>query len=252
MERLKALSADGRTLRKFEGLGRHGAAAHARAWRLAEAGFAVPPRDAPDAQGFVGYAFHPGRPLGAAGRGAALAAHLGRYAAARAQLCPADATAADQSGFWDMVRTNVALELGEPAAARVAPVAWARPAITDARLAPHEWIAGADGRPWKTDAAAHGDDHFFPGPTDVAWDLACAVVEWDLEADLREALLAAYQHAAGEDARPRLPAFTVAYAAFRARLAVMAGHASPPDDAARWRRDHARYARALRAALGGR
>ena len=32
----------------------------------------------------------------------------------------------------------------------------------------------------KVDAAAHGDDHGFPGPVDVAWDLAGAVVEWEL------------------------------------------------------------------------
>ena len=26
----------------------------------------------------------------------------------------------------------------------------------------------------------HGDDHFFPGPTDIAWDLAGTIVEWEL------------------------------------------------------------------------
>ena len=42
-------------------------------------------------------------------------------------------------------------------------------------LAPHEWLRLDDGNVRKTDAIAHGDDHLFPGPTDIAWDLAGAI-----------------------------------------------------------------------------
>jgi hypothetical protein len=74
-------------------------------------------------------------------------------------------------------------------------------------------------------------------------------VEWQLDDRLRAALLASYAAVAGEDASPRLPGFIVAYAAFRARYAVMAAHASPAAEGARWRRAHARYHRALARAL---
>jgi len=50
----------------------------------------------------------------------------------------------------------------------------------DAHMMPHEWLELGDGRLLKLDGAAHGDDHFFPGPCDIAWDLAGTIVEWKL------------------------------------------------------------------------
>src|SRR5436853_406434 len=55
--------------------------------------------------------------------------------------------------------------------------------VVDGRMNPHEWLGTADGRLLKTDGATHGDDHFFPGPTDIAWDIAGAAVEWNLHPD---------------------------------------------------------------------
>src|SRR5207302_4552914 len=55
------------------------------------------------------------------------------------------------------------------------------PVLVDGRMQPHEWIRSKDGTIIKVDGCTHGDDHFFPGPTDIAWDLAGAIVEWSLD-----------------------------------------------------------------------
>ena len=55
-----------------------------------------------------------------------------------------------------------------------------RPVIADGRMQPHEWLLSKEGKLLKTDSGSHGDDHFFPGPTDIAWDLAGAIVEWQM------------------------------------------------------------------------
>jgi hypothetical protein len=247
MERPKALATNGQVLRKWEGLGRHGDRVHDRAARLGDARWSPRPLSAPDARGFLRYEFLPGRPLGMNDRSPAIAANLGRYVATRGRLFPAEPSAGAQEAFAAMVQANVAFELGREVALPATP--WQRPAIVDGRLMPHEWLAATNGRLVKTDAATHGDDQFFPGPTDVAWDLAGAIVEWELDASLRTPLLAAYAATAGEDAADRVPAFLIAYAAFRARYALMAAHACAPDDAERWRRLQLRYRGALVRAL---
>jgi hypothetical protein len=248
IERRKALSPDGQVLRKFEGLGRHGDAVFQRARLLAEEGWSPPPLGPPDGAGFLRYRFVPGRPLRIGDRSAALAAHLGRYLAARARLLPAQATAGEQADFARMVEANLAFTLPGRPPPRPAP--WPRVAVVDGRLAPHEWIGSPGATPIKTDSADHGDDHFFPGPTDIAWDLAAAVVEWELDPGEQQALLEAYKSAAGEDARPRLPYFTVAYTAFRARYCQMALAAAAGDERTRWRRRYRAYVRVLRRAAG--
>ena len=43
----------------------------------------------------------------------------------------------------------------------------------DNRMFPHEWLATR--RSYiKTDGTDHHDDHFYPGPQDIAWDLAAS------------------------------------------------------------------------------
>lgn len=66
------------------------------------------------------------------------------------------------------------------------------------------------------------DDHFFPGPTDIAWDLAGAIVEWSLGAEATEFLLASFHRLTGEDPRPRIPVFSLAYTVFRLAYCKMA------------------------------
>src|SRR5207237_10293543 len=73
--------------------------------------------------------------------------------------------------------------------------------VVDRRMKPHESLGTADGRLLKTDGATHGDDHFFPGPTDIAWDIAGAAVEWNLHPDALNFLLSEYRLLTGEDLR---------------------------------------------------
>ena len=65
-------------------------------------------------------------------------------------------------------------------------------------MMPYEWIAAPGAPPLKLDATAHGDDHLFPGPVDVAWDLAGAIVEWRMSASARRIFLDGYRHASGD------------------------------------------------------
>ena len=78
---------------------------------------------------------------------------------------------------------------------------------------------------FKTDAADHSDDHFFPGPTDIAWDLAGAIVEWDLPRQAADYLLERYRRASGDDPESRMPGYLLAYTVFRMGYCKMAAAA---------------------------
>src|SRR5262249_28094522 len=136
--------------------------------------------------------FLEGRPLRARdrgpetlGRAAAYLGWLGREAAC------GEALAGDE--LFPMIRRNVELTLGPAGARRLGrPGGW-RPRLrgaakiaVDGRMAPHEWIRTGDAL-LKTDAVDHHDDHFLPGPTDLAWDVAGFSVEWGLAPDAARA-----------------------------------------------------------------
>jgi hypothetical protein len=128
-----------------------------------------------------------------------------------------------------------------------------RPVYADARMMPHEWIeiesaAGAEARgapPLKVDGADHGDDLLFPGPVDVAWDLAGAIVEWRMSASARRIFLDGYRHASGDHVESRLPAYLFAYTLFRLSWSIAAAATSPPAEAARLVVAEQRYRAAL-------
>jgi hypothetical protein len=105
-----------------------------------------------------------------------------------------------------------------------------RPAIVDGNVQPHEWLLTKEGRMLKTDSGSHGDDHFFPGPTDIAWDLAGAIVEWRMDDQQAKELLDRYHRASGDDASARIDGFIKAYAVFRAAYCVMAANAMNGSD----------------------
>jgi hypothetical protein len=90
-------------------------------------------------------------------------------------------------------------------------------------MLPHEWIASATGY-LKADALDHGDNHFYPGPADIAWDVAGAAVEFELDEPGREYLIDAYISASGDrHIRERLSFYRTAYLAFRAGYTSMNG-----------------------------
>jgi uncharacterized protein YutD len=92
-------------------------------------------------------------------------------------------------------------------------------------MAPHEWLLTSAGQMLKTDSGSHGDDHFFPGVTDIAWDLAGAIVEWKMEQDQAKIFLEMYHQASGDNAVPRIAEFIKAYSVFRCAYCMMATNA---------------------------
>jgi hypothetical protein len=95
----------------------------------------------------------------------------------------------------------------------------------------------------KVDALDHGHDHFFPGPQNPAWDLAAASLELGLSDAGTRRMMHAYRRISGDTAaEARVPAYQLAYAAFRAGYASMAAEtlAGTPD-AGRFGRVLARY-----------
>lgn len=240
MERLKMLSIDGRRLFKFEGLGRWGAAVRERAATIAAAGFGPLPAEA--GGGFLVYPVVSGRPMVRADVDRLpIVARLADYCAFRATAFPAP----------DADRTSLATMLAHDAdvlhvEAIEESLPLETPIIPDARLHPHEWVVTPGGALLKTDGAAHGDDHFLPGPADVAWDLAGAVVEWGLDDAARRALLERYAKASGDRADARLPAFVRAYlVAELARTELAMATLGGTPDGARLAREAARYRRML-------
>ncbi|UJR83457.1 hypothetical protein [Sandaracinus amylolyticus] len=241
MERRKHVAHDGAVL-KYEGLACFGDDACARGEALASLGISPRLHRLPD--GFVRWERAPGRSLSP--RDAPPLDAIARAIAARLELAPV--TLEDASALERATRDNVRALLDLD---RTIALPLARPVIADGRLAPHEWIAGPDETVRKVDAISHGDDHFLPGPCDVAWDLAGAIVEWDLDRAHTAALLDRYVGTTGDrDARARVPAWTIAYLAFRTAWLAMARDACGGDE--RTRLAHAsdalraRLARALR------
>jgi hypothetical protein len=234
-ERRKLLMPDGR-LAKFEGMGSGARRAIRRGEMLASAGFSPPGRDEGD--GWLSYAWE-GPPLARDDLDGAVLDRMAEYCAMRPHACPVTA-AASASELEAMVAKNLGLVTGAaPPSLRIE-----RLAIVDARMAPHEWIRRHDGSAVKTDAIAHGDDHFFPGPTDIAWDLAGALVEWELDAAAAQRLLSTYRRASGDDIRARLPEWILAYATFRlAFTSVGRSAAATAAEDARLAADQARYHR---------
>jgi hypothetical protein len=247
-ERRKFLTADRATLLKFEGLGHYGRPSFARAHALAEEGLS--PRVAPADDGFAAYEFIPGGPLHADDVNAAMLSRLAEYCAARVRLTPAPAPAAENAALRHMVEVNWREAFGSEITVPELPVV--APVIADGRMQPHEWVGARDGRILKTDAASHGDDHFFPGPTDIAWDLAGAMVEWDLDRAASDLLLAEYRRFSGDDAGARVRDYILGYALFRLGYCNMAADAvRGSDEAARLWRDEQRYRALLSPARAG-
>jgi hypothetical protein len=218
---------------------------YARAETLAAWGPA--PVAPPDAAGFARYAWLDARPLAGRDLDDRVLDYLARYLAARTRLCAWTGSAADLTDVGALARTNVAAALGIERDVPIPVVE--RPIVVDGRLQPHELMVGPQGHLRKVDGASHGDDHFQPGPTDVAWDLAGVVVEWDLDEHARERLLELYRRASGDDACSRLQAWEIAYASTRAAWCAMAIVGSPPEAQPRLAAEAERLRAALRRRL---
>ena len=218
MERLKFLSPDAREFCKFEGMGPRGAEVRKRAFRLAAAGFSPAVSDAGD--GFLSYQALQGRRLSALEVNRRVLERMADYCAFRAAELVS--TESPGSELEDMLRFNVEQEFGRKLRMEAGELTSSRPTLVDGRMQPHEWIQTRDGTILKTDGISHGDNHFFPGPCDIRWDLAATAIEWQLEADALEFLLRRFRQLSGIDPRPRLAWYMLAYSIFRMGCSKMA------------------------------
>lgn len=229
-ERIKHLSADGRSWLKFEGFGRFGRRVQDQARLLAEAGLA--PRLFGFDSGFGRYEFVRGRPLTTRDLSQALISRLAGYCAFRARNFSAENS--DLPMLGEMLRVNLDAEFGLACSAAALPLE--RPVCADCRMLPHEWLTTPKGRILKSDGAGHGEGHQLPGPVDVAWDLAGVIVEWGLKMEAAEFFLEDYHRQSGDDPRKRMTGYLLAYSVHRmAHCRMAAASTSSPREHKRLR-----------------
>ncbi len=241
LEMAKFLSADRELFYKFEGFGHFGGDIGKRASALAAAGLG--PAYLGNEAGFGIYQVSRGRGLKASHLSALRIRHLATYCAFRLREFKADDS--QPSAIDEMASWNWSLEFGEgDDPLGFGPVEVEHRVFCDAHMMPHEWLELGDGRLLKLDGASHGDDHFFPGPCDIAWDLAGTIVEWKLTDAEAEYFLEEYRRLSGDDARTRLRSYLRAYVSFRMGWCKMAALASAGsfDEPLLWR-DFERYRR---------
>src|SRR5260370_3027419 len=239
-ERLKYLTSNHshRLLLKFIGLGHYGEKVFEREEQIAGAGFGLVPRR--QAHGFASYDWIPGRPMSCAdvndGLTEDVLRRLAAYCAFRAETFPVELTGLEaQRQMADHNAQQMALDV--PIRLQLE-----RPVIADGRMQPHEWLCTSDGHLVKTDCGSHGDDHFFPGATDIAWDLAGAIVEWRMDDAQARFFLETYRRASGDDPSKRIKDFVTAYTIFRRAYCLMAANAlQGTDEQARLERAAAYY-----------
>jgi hypothetical protein len=235
LEMSKYLSKDRKHFYKFEGFGHFGEEIGERAKVLERHGFG--PRYFGNEDGFGKYEVLNGELLHQRDTSANVLDAMARYCAMRGREMVA--TSREDSRLPAMLAWNWKCEFGEELPTQSLEVE--RLVTADARMLPHEWIA-CEGRLVKLDANCHGDDHFFPGPCDIAWDVAGAIVEWNMDWQAREHFIEAYIRESGDCVRSRLSAYLLAYATFRMGWSKMAAHASAGEfDQQLLERDYLRY-----------
>lgn len=219
LERLKFLSGETTEPRfyKFLGFGHYGEQVVQREEQVSAVGFGAPPQI--EQEGFASYPFLDGCPMSAGDVSESVLARLAAYCAFRANAFAVEAV--ELAPLQQMTEHNLQqLQLDVPVTLRLE-----RPVIVDGRMQPHEWLLTRQGQMLKTDSGSHGDDHFFPGPADIAWDLAGAIVEWQMDHAETKCFLEMYRRASGDSAESRTADYVKAYAAFRCAYCMMAANA---------------------------
>jgi HAD superfamily hydrolase (TIGR01662 family) len=239
---------------RFAGLGRFGEARRVRAAWLASEGMTPRPRELVHGYLATEWIDPPGQPDRCA---IPSPAWIARYLALLDRQ-PDVAPGTTPQELITVATYNIRMALGDCWAERGAAALRVASSLLDARAVPHdgrmlpeEWITAADGPTWKTDALDHHDDHFYPGPANVAWDLAGAEIELRFSSEARDEMLARYARASGDtDAARRFPAFRVVYLAARLGYSTFAAQETAGTvEATRFHRLSRRYRRALRDAI---
>ncbi len=248
MESLKFWSDDRQSIFKFEGLGEVGMRVRDRARVLHGCGFGPEVHDADD--GMTCYRYIDGRTLTTSQLSRDVLDRIAEYCAFRASAFKGVKHGDDQ--IRQMVRHNFHEETGGFIELPEEALMTDSPVIVDARMQPHEWIRSTSGQILKVDAGRHGDDHFLPGPTDIRWDLAGAIVEWNMDAAAEEYLAEAFRRRSGETASDKLRPLLLAYSTSRMGYCRMAANGTQdPQERLRLRKAYLYYRdRMLLAARG--
>jgi hypothetical protein len=228
MERLKFISPDGQSFYKFEGMGPIGAVVRDRAFALADAGFGPKARDAGD--GFLAYELLRSPRLRPADISTALLNRMADYCAFRHTDFAIQNAQPTQLG--EMLAFNVSQEFGVTLSLPEEILCMQRAVIVDGRMQPHEWIAGGTDNFVKTDGVDHGDNHFFPGPCDIAWDIAGIAVEWGLEESAVSYLIDRFCQLSGRNLFRSFSFYKLAYCVFRlgsCKMAISTVKGSPEE-----------------------
>jgi hypothetical protein len=250
-ERRKYLVSAGgeRFLVKFAGIGCIGEEKLAQALTLYAEGFV--PKPAGLVHGFLVERWcDDAAPLAADDRPLREIAH---YIGTRSRLLPTPSgSGASIEELLTMARRNASLELGDELAQAVD--AWTSRADalerriarvrTDNKLDRHEWLRLSSGVLIKTDALDHHQAHDLIGCQDLTWDVAGAIVEFDVGQDDAEAFITAVEEwAVREIDRELLEFYRLAYPVFRLGQARL-GQSMIADPRERQRLDHSarRYA----------
>ena len=233
MERLKFLGPDRDHIFKFDGLSYFGETVRERASAICEAGFGPQVENAGD--GMSAYAFISGTPLNESDCSSEVLDRLAEYCGFR--FSEFRVGGADGRHLVEMARHNFEQEFGQELELPSESLETSNPVLADARMQPYEWVRSRNGKILKVDASSHGDDHFQPGPTDIAWDLAGAIVEWELDEDSESYFVQKYWEYTGDNPRVRLPQFILAYGIYRMAYVKMALNATH-DHAERARLEH--------------
>lgn len=210
-ERIKHASSDGKTFFKFEGFGRFGELAREQAEQLGQAGFC--PRWLGFEQGYGCSEFIAGRPLVEGDLSEALLKRMAAYSAFRLACFPAPVSNVKMLAL--MARQNLEVEFGGKLGDFRLDIPLERPVYPDCRMLPHEWLMTPNSQVLKTDAVGHAEGHQLPGPADIAWDLAGAIVEWNLPAAAEDLLLDEYRRLSGDPVGKRVRPYVVLYSIFR-------------------------------------
>jgi hypothetical protein len=215
-------------LLRFAGLGREGESKLERARLLHSAGFAPEPLGL--LHGFLAERWHDeAMPLPASSKPVT---QLARYIGTRERLLPAPpGSGASPDQLLSMIRRNVALALGPQALPGLETWAERLPRFghlivrsqTDNRLDRQEWLQLPGGQLLKSDALDHCQAHDLVGCQDIAWDVAGASIEFDLDRREASRLAAEVGRVAGRLLDPELLQFmTLAYLSFRLGQATVA------------------------------
>jgi hypothetical protein len=238
MEPASFLASNEQSIFRFEGFGHYGDAIGARSALLADSGFA--PRYFGNCRGFGEYALVPGRMLNTCDLSSELLERMSCYLAFRST---AFTTSAEQTPELEaMLRWNWQNEFSEELSNAESQLNAERVVVCDGRMLPHEWLRTEQGEILKLNAGSHGDNHFFPGPCDIAWDIAGTIVEWELQWEARVFFVGEYTRRSGDPVAKRLGPYLLAYATFRMAWSRMAAAAMQGEyDEALLQRDYRRY-----------